>query len=131
MKRDGNLCLLPAVFGYHPSLRYGGSGKASADQWVGGPAMNRGMGDAPRCFLAVAAFLAAAAWSVSACAAEVPRMEPETLRSFLGRADVAVIDVRPDAGDAGIPGAVVEDPRNVSAWAGKYPKGKNLVLYCS
>jgi hypothetical protein len=93
--------------------------------------MGKDTRNALRCLLAAAAFLAAALWSAWAGAADAPRMEPEKLKSLLGRTGIAVIDVRLDAGETTIPGAVVEDPRHVSAWAGKYPKGKTLVLYCS
>ncbi|GAB6062751.1 hypothetical protein JCM30394_14810 [Deferrisoma palaeochoriense] len=68
-------------------------------------------------------------------AGPVPRMEPEELKGRLGSRDLVIIDTRLE-GDWGasqgkIAKAVREDPRNVAAWAGKYPKGATIVVYCA
>jgi len=66
---------------------------------------------------------------------EVPRMSGAELKGRLGDADLVVVDVRAagawDASDARVQGAVREDPSNVEAWIGKYPKDRTLVFYCA
>ena len=63
----------------------------------------------------------------------VPRMSKEELKGHLGNPDVVVLDVRLDGGAAPsrIAGALHEDPEKVDSWAGKYARGKRIVLYCS
>jgi hypothetical protein len=63
----------------------------------------------------------------------VPRMSKEELKGLLGSPDVVVLDVRLGGGNAQsrIAGALYEDPEKVDSWAGKYPRGKRIVLYCS
>lgn len=83
--------------------------------------------------VAALALLAGALWSTATAAAEAPRMTAAELKAALGSADLSVVDVRVDASvaETKIPGAAVENPRSVPAWAGKYPKGNAIVLYCS
>jgi hypothetical protein len=63
----------------------------------------------------------------------VPRMSKEELKGLLGSPDVVVLDVRFDGGHSPdrIAGAAHEDPEKVDSWAGKYERGKRIVLYCS
>jgi rhodanese-related sulfurtransferase len=73
-------------------------------------------------------------WSLAA-AQEAPRIDKETLKSWLGNPGVMIIDVRQprdwQASDKKIQGAVREDPHAVSAWAATLPKNKKIVLYCA
>lgn len=67
---------------------------------------------------------------------EAPRITKEELNALLDDPNTVIIDVRQE-GDwqqsaRKIKGAVHEDPMNEEeSWAGKYPKDKNIVLYCS
>ena len=76
----------------------------------------------------------AVSWSL-ATAQEAPRIDKETLKSWLGNPDVLILDVRQPGDWQGsgtkIPGAVREDPHAVNAWAATLPKDKRLVLYCA
>ena len=62
-------------------------------------------------------------------------MTPEQLKERLGDPQIVIIDARStrswDPSEHKIPGAVREDPGNVHAWAGRYPKEKTLVVYCA
>ncbi len=65
-----------------------------------------------------------------------PRMAREELKSLLGSPSVIVVDVRLEdewkVSRWKIKGAVREDPeKDINSWAGKYPKDKILVFYCS
>ncbi|MBP1730022.1 MAG: uncharacterized protein H6Q55_451 [Deltaproteobacteria bacterium] len=64
---------------------------------------------------------------------DVPRISKEDLKPLLGKADVAIIDVRSDHdwkdADMMIQGAVREDPLKVAEWMDKYSKEKTLVFY--
>jgi len=76
------------------------------------------------------------AWSATVSAAGgdgVPRLTKDELKSLLGNPDVVVLDVRFDGNLAPsrIAGAVHEEPDKVDSWAGKYARGKRIVLYCS
>jgi predicted sulfurtransferase len=66
---------------------------------------------------------------------DAPRMSAEELKGRLGSPDVVVIDVRVvgdwKESDRMIAGAHREDPDEVEKWAGGYPKGKTIVLYCA
>lgn len=63
---------------------------------------------------------------------EIPRMPKVILREKLGDPAVILIDVRRDENiTAKIPGAVREDPEKVDQWEEKYPKDRQIVLYCS
>jgi rhodanese-related sulfurtransferase len=78
--------------------------------------------------------MVAISWSLAA-AQEAPRIDKETLKSWLGNPEVMIIDVRQpgdwQASDKKIQGAVWEDPHAVSAWAATLPKNKKIVLYCA
>ena len=66
---------------------------------------------------------------------KIPVITKEDLKERLDNPGLIIIDVRVERGwqssDRKIKGAVWEDPDDVSAWAGRYSKDKNLVLYCS
>jgi len=66
---------------------------------------------------------------------DVPRLSKEDLKAKLGQPDLAVIDVRLPGqlrpGEPKIPGAVIENPREVHNWMPNYPKKKTLVVYCA
>ena len=69
-------------------------------------------------------------------AAEVRKINKEDLKLLLNDPDTTIIDVRQGGAwrgsDEKIKGAVREDPvKDEESWAKKYPKDKNLVLYCS
>ncbi len=61
------------------------------------------------------------------------RISKDELKANLGK--VIIIDVRTrgdwDASQWKILGAVREDPMNVDRWKDKYPKDKEIVLYCA
>ncbi len=71
----------------------------------------------------------------AARADSVPRMSTDELKSRLGDADLAVLDVRTDwdwnQSAEKIAGAKRVNPAAVEEWAGSYPKEGTLVLYCS
>lgn len=80
------------------------------------------------------AFLLIWAGSCMAVSAnDAPRMTKERLKPLLGNADVIILDVRsaPDynGSQEKIKSAIREEPGNVKAIVGKYPKDKTLVLY--
>lgn len=67
---------------------------------------------------------------------EVRIITTEELKALLDDPDTIIIDVRQEEGwqqsDRKIKGAVHEDPmKEEGSWAGKYPKDKNIVLYCA
>jgi len=66
---------------------------------------------------------------------EIQKMTRDELRAVLEDPEFVIIDVRSDTdwrkSDQKVKGAVREDPRDVDAWSGKYPKEKAFVLYCS
>jgi rhodanese-related sulfurtransferase len=71
-----------------------------------------------------------------ACIGEnAPRVDQETLKSWLNDPQVVILDVRaPDdweKSDKKIKGAVRKDPKNVKTWAATLPKDKKIVLYCA
>lgn len=72
----------------------------------------------------------------SACSGEeVKRISKEELKGMFGSPDLLIVDVRQPEQWKGdklkISGAVREEPDQVSAWMGKYPKEKTLVFYCT
>ena len=80
--------------------------------------------------LAVCLVLAAAALA----AKEAPRVSKQTLKSWLSKPDLIVIDVRLFSYGTSknkIKGAVRKDPYNAKSWAGTLPRDKKIVLYCS
>jgi predicted sulfurtransferase len=66
---------------------------------------------------------------------DVPRISKEEVKAMLGKPDAIIIDVRISGplppGEPKIKGAIVEDPRKVQSWMGKYPKDKTIVFYCT
>ena len=66
---------------------------------------------------------------------DVPRMEPEELKSHLNDPAFTVIDVRLAddwaASPSKIAGAHREVADNVSTWQSKYAKDQTIVLYCA
>jgi hypothetical protein len=71
----------------------------------------------------------------SSASVEVPRISVERTKALLGSPDVIIIDVRTAKtwwrSPTKILGAVREEPGAIEKWAGKYPKDKTLILYCS
>ena len=73
----------------------------------------------------------------SACAAapEAPRVDKETLKSWLSDPQVVLLDVRApndwQSSDKKIKGAVRQDPKEIKIWAASLPKEKKIVLYCA
>ena len=89
-----------------------------------------------RIFAVVLSFITLDVLAKMACAAEVPRMSTEELKSMLGSPEVVIIDVRTggdwDKSKEKIKGAVREDPnKNAKSWVDKYSKDKTIILYCS
>ena len=72
-----------------------------------------------------------------ACASgpEAPRVDKETLKSWLSDPQVVILDVREpkdwQGSDKKIKGAVRQDPKEVKTWAASLPKEKKIVLYCA
>lgn len=84
--------------------------------------------------LALAVFLASQSWGVAYAAdKDVPRVEKDTLKGWLGDASLLIIDVRTagdwQASDKKIKGAERRDPQKVETWASSLPKDKKIVLY--
>ena len=83
--------------------------------------------------------VAALVMMLMACAAalggEAPRITKEKAKALLGTQKAVFIDVRTDGdwNESGrkIKGAVREEPGEVDKWAGKYPKEKEIILYCA
>lgn len=73
---------------------------------------------------------------LSGCAVtRLQKISVDALNNQLNNADLTIIDVR-QAGDwqkseFKIKGAVRENPYSAATWAGKYPKDRKIVLYCS
>ena len=71
----------------------------------------------------------------SAPALDIPRITKEQLKSEIGKPGVTVLDVRTDpdwdSSQFKISGAIREEPSQVDKWMNKYPKDKELVLYCA
>ena len=87
-----------------------------------------------RVFAVAASFIILGVLAQMACAADVPRMSKEELKSMLGNPEVTILDVRAsgdwDNGKTKIQGAIREDPnKSTKSWADKYPKDKTIVLY--
>jgi hypothetical protein len=64
---------------------------------------------------------------------EVPRINPNLLRSMLESPDLVILDVRTARGweesNRKIPGAFWENYEEVDSWADRYPKELMVVLY--
>ncbi len=73
-------------------------------------------------------------WS-GAVGQKVPRLDKETLKSWLSDPQVIILDVRQpkdwDDSDKKIKGAVRQEPNEVKTWAATLPKDKKIVLYCA
>ena len=65
----------------------------------------------------------------------IPRMTIEDLAAHMGDPDTMVIDARPQdqwlISERKILGAIHQNPETVESWAGAFPKGKTLVIYCA
>jgi hypothetical protein len=86
--------------------------------------------------LALAVFLVCESWRVAYGAdKDVPRVERETLKGWLGDPNVLLIDVRAakdwQGSEKKIKGAQRQDPKKVKTWATALPKEKKIVLYCA
>ena len=68
-------------------------------------------------------------------APEAPRVDKETLKSWLSDPQVVILDVRAasdwQGSDKKIKGAVRQDPKEIKTWAASLPKEKKIVLYCA
>ncbi|MBF0458795.1 MAG: hypothetical protein HQK99_12975 [Nitrospirae bacterium] len=66
---------------------------------------------------------------------DVPRITVDELKAKLGSPDVIVIDVRTqeayNSGKMKIKGSIRENPSLIGQWSLKYPKDKEIVLYCT
>ena len=64
---------------------------------------------------------------------EAPKVDKDTLKSWLADPQVLIIDVRAgsswEKSDKKIKGAVRQDPQKVKTWAASLPKDKKIVLY--
>jgi rhodanese-related sulfurtransferase len=73
-------------------------------------------------------------WSY-ASAKEAPRLDPQTLKSWLKDPQVIILDVRQpgdwQGSDKKIQGAVRQEPKEFKTWAATLPKDKKIVLYCA
>ena len=83
-----------------------------------------------------AALVSAMLMSVSAAMAlDAPRISKEKTRSLLEDPNVIILDARTGGSwsesDSKIKGAVRVDPADVGSWAGKMPKNKKIIVYCS
>ena len=90
----------------------------------------------PVVVMTLAIFLACGSLAIGAGSSkEAPRVEKDTLKSWLGGSSVLLIDVRADGdwkgSDKKIKGAVRKDPKEVKAWAAGLAKDKKIVLYCA
>jgi hypothetical protein len=84
----------------------------------------------------LAVFLASASLGIGAGSSkDVPRVEKDTLKGWLGDPNVLLIDVRAakdwQGSDKKIKGAVRQDPEKTKTWAAGVPKEKRIVLYCA
>lgn len=74
---------------------------------------------------------------LSACAGSenAPRLDRNTLKSWLSDPQVIILDVRSPHDWTGsnkkILNAVRQDPREVKTWGPGLPKDKKIVLYCA
>ena len=83
----------------------------------------------------ISLFLFAATAEKGCSIPHVRMITKDDLKAWLGEPGLAIIDVRIDKSwdlsDKIIKGAVHENPDDVKAWSGKYPKDKKIVLYCA
>jgi rhodanese-related sulfurtransferase len=82
----------------------------------------------------LASLMLAFSWACAA-APEAPRIDKETVKSWLADPQVVIVDVRfgKDWQDSHtkIKSAVRQDPKEVKTWAASLPKEKKIVLYCA
>ena len=75
------------------------------------------------------------AFTCSCVTENAPRLDKETLKSWLSDPKVIILDVRApgdwDDSNKKIKGAVRQDPKEVKTWAATLPKDKKIVLYCA
>ena len=73
--------------------------------------------------------------TASGASIEVPRISVERTKKMLADPDVVIIDVRTAKkwwrSTSKIEKAVREKPGSPERWAGKYPKNKTLIFYCT
>jgi predicted sulfurtransferase len=86
--------------------------------------------------MTLAVFLACGSLGIGAGSnKDVPRVEKDTLKGWLGDPNVLLVDVRADgdwkSSDKKIKGAVRQDPKEVKKWAAALAKDKKIVLYCA
>jgi rhodanese-related sulfurtransferase len=66
---------------------------------------------------------------------DAPRIDPDTLKSWLADPQVIILDVRRprdwQSSDKKIKGAVRQEPEDVKVWAATLPKDKRIILYCA
>ena len=64
---------------------------------------------------------------------EAPRISKEELKDLIGKPGLILLDCRPQeqwsTSEQKIPGAVHENPLEVSSWATKYAKDAKIVVY--
>jgi hypothetical protein len=87
-------------------------------------------------FAVASSFIILGVLANMACAADVPRMSKQELKSMLGNPEVIILDVRAagdwDKSKTKIQGAVREDPnKSAKSWADQYSQDKTIVLYCA
>jgi rhodanese-related sulfurtransferase len=84
--------------------------------------------------LVVVTLILAFSWSCSS-GQEAPRVDKETLKSWLADPQVVIVDVRfgKDWQDSNtkIKSAIRHDSKEVQTWAASLPKEKKIVLYCA
>jgi len=66
---------------------------------------------------------------------EAPRITKEELREKMDRPEVVVLDVRKESdfedSDMKIQGAERVDPADIDGWMSRFPRDRELVLYCA
>jgi hypothetical protein len=64
---------------------------------------------------------------------EVPRITKEEVKEILGKSGVVFLDCRPEeqwsTSEQKLPGAVHENPLEVTSWASKYSKDSKIIIY--
>jgi rhodanese-related sulfurtransferase len=82
----------------------------------------------------LASLMLAFSWACAA-AQEAPRIDKETVKSWLSDPQVVIVDVRygKDWQDSTIKikSAIRHDPKEMQTWAASLPKEKKIVLYCA
>jgi rhodanese-related sulfurtransferase len=85
--------------------------------------------------MVMAASLMLAFSGACSSAQEAPRVDKETVKSWLADPQVVILDVRAPSdwqtSSKKIKGAVRQDPQEVKIWAASLPKEKKIVLYCA